>query len=88
VWQLSVDGALRSCGIGTILIRALEQRARARGLTWVEIGAEENGRPRALYERLGYVVTGSEVGSWDVEAPDGTITRHEETVTLMRKQIA
>lgn len=88
VWQLSVDGALRSCGIGTILIQALEERARARGLTWVEIGAEENGRPRALYERLGYVVTGSEVGSWDVEAPDGTITRHEELVTLTRKQIA
>lgn len=32
LWQLSVDEALRSCGIGTILVHALEQRIRARGL--------------------------------------------------------
>jgi hypothetical protein len=40
-----------------------------------------------LYERLGYVVSGSELGSWDEEALDGTVTRYETRITLLRKQL-
>ncbi|WP_329000680.1 GNAT family N-acetyltransferase [Kribbella sp. NBC_00709] len=88
LWQLSVRTELRSCGIGTVLIEALEQRARGRGLSWVELGVDDNSsRPRALYERLGYVVSGSETGSWDQEAADGSTTRYETRITLMRKQL-
>ena len=88
LWQLSVDEALRSCGIGTILIQAAEQRISARGLQWAELGVDENdSRPRALYERLGYVAGGREPASWDEEAPDGSITRYETMVTLLRKQL-
>ena len=88
VWQLSVYPALRSCGIGTILIRALEQRIRARGLRWAELGVDENkSRPRALYERLGYVVSGREPDGWDEQAPDGSIRRYETMITLMRKEL-
>ena len=89
LWQLSVDEALRSCGIGTILIHALEQRIRAHGLRWAELGVDDNSsRPRALCERLGYVVTGKEVGSWNVDAPDGSVSRYETTITLMRKELS
>jgi GNAT superfamily N-acetyltransferase len=89
LWQLSVDAPLRSCGIGTILIQALEQRIRARGLTQAELGVDENrSRPRALYERLGYVATGREPGAWNEEAPDGTVTRYETTITVLRKKLA
>lgn len=88
LWQLSVDGALRSCGIGTILIEALEQRIRAHGLHRAELGVDENeSRPRALYERLGYVVYGTEPGGWDEEAPDGTVSRYETTIITMRKEL-
>jgi len=88
IWQLSVDAALRSCGIGTILIQALEQRIRGRGLRWAELGVDENkSRPRALYERLGYVVSGREPDGWDEQAPDGSIRRYETTITLMRKEL-
>jgi ribosomal protein S18 acetylase RimI-like enzyme len=88
VWQLSVHPTLRSCGIGTILIRALEQRIRARGLTRVELGVDENEpRPLALYERLGYVAYGREPDAWDMEAPDGSITRYETTCILLRKDL-
>ncbi|HEX9354723.1 MAG TPA: GNAT family N-acetyltransferase [Streptosporangiaceae bacterium] len=59
LWQLAVHGALQSCGIGTILIQAAEQRIRARGLHRAELGVEEcNPQARALYERLGYLAYG------------------------------
>jgi ribosomal protein S18 acetylase RimI-like enzyme len=41
IWQLSVDPPLRSCGIGTMLIEALEQRIRDRGQDLAELGVDE-----------------------------------------------
>jgi ribosomal protein S18 acetylase RimI-like enzyme len=88
LYQLSVLEPLRSCGIGTILIQALEERIRARGLRLAELGVDDaSPRPRGLYERLGYVVSGSETGSWDVDAPDGSVARYETTITLLRKAL-
>lgn len=87
--QLSVDRILRSCGIGTILIEALEQRAIDRGHTEVQLGVDVNkSRPQALYERLGYQVVGHDQGAWDEEAPDGTVQRYETTITVLRKRLA
>lgn len=89
LWQLDVDASWRSCGIGTVLIEALEERIRGRGLALAELGVDENHtRPRALYERLGYVVMGREPGAWDHETPDGTVTRYETMITVMRKKLA
>jgi ribosomal protein S18 acetylase RimI-like enzyme len=88
IWMLEVHPALQSCGIGTVLIHAAEQRIRARGLRRAELGVEDgNPRARALYERLGYAAYGSEPGSWDQEAPDGTVSRYETMLTLMRKEL-
>jgi ribosomal protein S18 acetylase RimI-like enzyme len=88
IWQLAVHGALQSCGIGTILVRAAEQRIRARGLHRAELSVEDsNQRARALYERLGYRAFGREPDSWDQEAPDGTIARYDTMVTLMCKDV-
>jgi len=68
--QLSVEPPLRSCGIGTILIEALEQRAIDRGHVQVQLGIDVNkSRPQALYERLGYRVVGQGHGAWDEERP-------------------
>lgn len=89
IWQLSVDESLRSCGIGTILIHALEQRIRDRGLRHAQLGVDDNAsRPRALYERLGYAVCGTETGAWNQQAPDGTVTLYETTITLLRKELS
>jgi ribosomal protein S18 acetylase RimI-like enzyme len=88
LWQLAVHGMLQSCGIGTILIQAAEQRIRARGLRRAELGVEEcNPRARALYERLGYVAYGSATESWDDDATDGSVVRYETVCTLMRKDL-
>lgn len=86
--QLVVHGALQSCGIGTLIIQAAEQRILARGLHRAELGVEENNpRARALYERLGYVTCGRAPDSWDEQAPDGSIFRYETWCTLMRKEL-
>ena len=87
--QLVVHGALQSCGIGTILIQAAEQRILARGLHRAELGVEEsNPRARALYDRLGYVAYGRAPDCWDEQAPDGSIFRYETMCTLMRKELS
>lgn len=88
LWQLSVHPALRSCGIGTILVGALEQRIHARGLRRAELGVDEpNVRARALYERLGYVAYGRDSSTWDRVADDGSSVTVTMTYTLMRKEL-
>ena len=88
LYQLAVQGALQSCGIGTILIGAAEQRIRARGLRRAELAVEENNpRARALYERLGYAAYASKPEAWLDEAPDGSRFRYETICTLMRKDL-
>jgi ribosomal protein S18 acetylase RimI-like enzyme len=86
--HLEVHAALRSCGIGTLLIQAAEQRIRAHGLHRAELKVEErNPRACALYERLGYTAYGREPASWDTEAADGSLARYETVCTLMRKEL-
>jgi ribosomal protein S18 acetylase RimI-like enzyme len=88
LWQLSVHPALQSCGIGTLLIQAAEQRIRARGLDRAELGVElSNPRARALYERLGYVAYDERLEAWDQQEPDGSITRYETLCTQLHKQL-
>lgn len=65
IWMLAVHPAVQSCGIGTVLIQAAEQRIRARSLHRAELGVERsNSRARSLYERLGYAAYGSEPDSY------------------------
>lgn len=88
LWQLSVHPALQSCGIGSVLIGAAEQRILARGHSRAELGVElSNPRARALYERLGYVAYDEVLESWDQQNPDGSITRHEAVCAQMRKDL-
>ncbi|MFJ1864225.1 GNAT family N-acetyltransferase [Streptomyces sp. NPDC088097] len=88
LWQLAVLPALQSCGLGTLLVGAAEQRIRERGLHRAELAVEEdNPRARALYERLGYVAYGRAPDAWDEEGPDGAVRRHETMCVLMRKGV-
>ncbi|MER7846483.1 GNAT family N-acetyltransferase [Kitasatospora sp. NPDC096077] len=89
LWQLAVHPALQSLGLGTLLIRAAEQRILARGLRRAELAVEEgNPRARALYERLGYLAYGGKPDAWDEEGPDGEIRRYETMCVLMRRELA
>lgn len=88
LWQLAVLPALQGHGLGTLLIRAAEQRIRDRGLHRAELSVEEdNPRARSLYERLGYVVHGRAPDAWDAEGPDGVVRRYEAMCVLMRRDV-
>ncbi|MET9505886.1 GNAT family N-acetyltransferase [Streptomyces sp. NPDC006622] len=88
LWQLAVLPALQGRGLGTLLVRAAEERVLHRGLRRAQLAVEEdNPRARALYERLGYVAYGRAPDSWDEEGPDGSIRRHETVCVLMRKAL-
>lgn len=49
---------------------------------------ENNPRARALYEQLGYVAYDRRPDSWDEQAEDGSLRRHETMCTVMRKELA
>jgi ribosomal protein S18 acetylase RimI-like enzyme len=88
LYQFAVHGAVQSCGIGTLLIGAAEQRIRARGCHRAELAVElNNPRARALYERLGYVAYGSRPQEWDEQADDGSVGRYRTVCTLMGKEV-
>ncbi len=89
LYQAAVHGALQSCGIGTLLVAAAEQRIRARGHDRAELGVEhDNPRARRLYERLGYVAYGDQPAEWDTEGPYGVMVRYRTMCTMMRKPLA
>jgi ribosomal protein S18 acetylase RimI-like enzyme len=63
--MLSVHETFQDLGVGTWLIRALEERVRAAGRSKAELSVEhDNPRAGALYRRLGYREVGSALESW------------------------
>ncbi|MEV5883253.1 GNAT family N-acetyltransferase [Streptomyces sp. NPDC052020] len=56
--RLAVTRAARGLGVGAALVRALEEAARARGLTAVDLHAQTHAL--GFYERLGYTAYGPE----------------------------
>ncbi|MFX4273787.1 GNAT family N-acetyltransferase [Propionibacteriaceae bacterium Y1685] len=65
LWMLSVHQAWQSLGVGTVLITALEDAARAENLDQVGLTVEhDNPRAVALYRRLGYEGHHSVLDEW------------------------
>ncbi|WP_336318420.1 GNAT family N-acetyltransferase [Streptomyces lavendofoliae] len=56
--RLAVAAPARGLGVGAALVRAIEDAARARGLTAVDLHAQT--RATGFYERLGYEAYGEE----------------------------
>jgi ribosomal protein S18 acetylase RimI-like enzyme len=55
--MIAILPAYQGCGIGTTLIRRLQQEARRKALP-VTLQVLKGNRARGLYERLGFEVTG------------------------------
>ncbi|CAL9430519.1 Acetyltransferase [Streptomyces sp. enrichment culture] len=56
--RLAVTRRARGLGVGAALVRAIEEAARARGLTAVDLHAQTHAL--GFYERLGYAAYGPE----------------------------
>ena len=88
VYQLAVHPALQSHGLGTLLVRALEERARARGAGRVRLlVGVDNPRARALYERLGYRADGTETDRRSYVDDTGRTVDVAEECVLMVKEL-
>jgi ribosomal protein S18 acetylase RimI-like enzyme len=74
-------------GYGTLLIKTMQARIRARGVHAM-LGVEPNN-PRALrlYERLGYTECGTEDASWETTDADGRRFTYRTTLTLLHKHL-
>jgi ribosomal protein S18 acetylase RimI-like enzyme len=74
LWAAHVEPEWQGRGIGTTLMRHLEDVARARGMRAIRLFvSKENPRAQALYERLGYSVDGEGVDRWSYEDAGETI---------------
>jgi GNAT superfamily N-acetyltransferase len=74
-------------GLGTRLIQLLEERMRQRGIATAVLDVEDvNPRALALYERLGYRVTGSRKAAWERDVPGGRAIL-ESTCIIMQKDM-
>jgi ribosomal protein S18 acetylase RimI-like enzyme len=88
IYQLSVMPHLQSCGVGTALIGALENRARGRGMSHADIGVSDgNPRARELYERLGYVAFGRGTDEWTYRDETGALVEVVDPCTLLSKDL-
>jgi GNAT superfamily N-acetyltransferase len=86
LYQLAVHPLLQRCGIGTLLVGALEDRIRSRGRSRAELRYEEHeAANRAFYERIGYIAYGTVPDGWDQQFPDGRIERYETICVQMRR---
>lgn len=88
LWQLAVHPLLQRCSIGILLVGALEDRIRSRGLSRAELAYEEHeAGNRIFYEGLGYTGYGTVRDGWDRQLPDGRIERYETTCVEMRRDL-
>lgn len=72
LWALRVFQPFQRSGLGTRLVAAAESVVAARGLPEIELGVDrDNAGVMAFYERLGYVPSGTERGSYRYRTPDG-----------------
>jgi ribosomal protein S18 acetylase RimI-like enzyme len=88
IYQLAVMPQLQCCGVGTALIGALEDRARARGVSLVDLGVSDgNPRARALYERLGYLAFARGTDEWSYRDETGAVVEVVDQCTLLGKDL-
>lgn len=88
VFSFRVKPAWQNRGIGTFLMRFVEDDLQQRGFKFVTLNvAKENLPALRLYKRLGYQVTGSRPGIWSFRDPDGVVHHVKEPAWRMMKSL-
>jgi len=85
IQDLVVAQRQRRAGLGTRMIRALEDRARAAGYTQIGLGVglyRDYGAAQRLYQSLGYVPDGEGVSYHNVPVTPGTTVKVDDSLVL------
>ena len=85
IQDLVVAEAYRNGGLGTRMIRALEERARAAGHVRVGIGVglyRDYGAAQRLYSRLGYILDGTGVSYKNVGVEPGSQVNVDDDLVI------
>jgi ribosomal protein S18 acetylase RimI-like enzyme len=86
LYGFRVRPAYRGCGVGSLMMDAIEIDLRRRRFHWLTLNvARENIRARALYERRGYKVIAPEPGLWSYSDEKGIWHTMEEPAWRMEK---
>ncbi len=86
VYGFRIKPAFRNLGIGTAMMRVIEQDLHRRGYSRVTLNvSKENMAARRLYERLGYQVVGNEAGRWSYIDDKGRRQEVHEPAWRMEK---
>jgi len=85
IQDLVVAEDYRNAGLGTRMIRALEERARAAGHLRVGIGVglyRDYGTAQRLYSRLGYILDGTGVSYKNVSVEPGSQVKVDDDLVI------
>jgi ribosomal protein S18 acetylase RimI-like enzyme len=86
LYSFRIRPEYRGQGLGTRMLQIVENDLRSRSFRWVTLNvAQENPRARALYERNGYTVVGTEPGIWSYPDDKGDWHTVEEPAWRMEK---
>lgn len=90
IYSLAVVEELQSRGIGTLLVRALEELAGSRGFARTGLAvALENPAARSLYERLGYerADIGTFIDRWSWVDAAGEVHREQDECQFLVRSL-
>jgi ribosomal protein S18 acetylase RimI-like enzyme len=88
VFSFRVKDRWRNLGIGSHLMRFVEEDLRARGFKYITLNvAKDNQDALRLYKRLGYHVIDSRPGIWSFRDPDGIVHHVKEPSWRMIKRL-
>lgn len=88
LYALRVRSNWQNHGIGTYLVSAAENQARANGFSTATIAVgKDNVSALRLYQRLGYTIFDEDPGVWYFTDDRGRVQREEEASWIMEKHI-
>ncbi len=88
VWAVRVFPPFQRCGLGSLLMQAVEQEVLAHGMDTAELGVDrDNAEVLSFYKRLGYTAMGAEQGRFVYRTPEGVRMDVAVDQWLLRKHL-
>ena len=87
-YSFRIRQAFRGRGIGSLMLKIIEDDLRERGITYLTLNvAKDNLDAQRLYRRLGYTIVAHEPGIWSYPDQYGVWHQMEEPAWRMEKKL-